>query len=311
MKLEKAYVCTSKNAKLFNLYLLQTDDSVKRSIYNEINEDVQSNMRDEVTMEEINGSALIEDIPYYISFDKIDQSSYLFEFKEKVLELLNNPQKDVINFGKIVRNNIKNFEENEGIKFLVLKEEKSLYFIYISQRSIIKHKSILNITDINNNSTLIEVPKGIQIPNSVTARYDINSRNLYVYNVNNFENMLAMNENRKAKANKVINDFVSGENKISKQGYKVIGLEADKVKQKLFSSSRSLRRLSKYDDTQSDYTIIQIKSAVNKLDDELQVKFDDERKEININEDNVKTFVGIIHNIIVERLISGDIEITI
>ncbi|WP_232756286.1 hypothetical protein [Macrococcoides caseolyticum] len=50
-------------ALLFHFYLLQTDDSVKRSIYNEISEDVQSNMKDETTMEEINGSALIEDIP--------------------------------------------------------------------------------------------------------------------------------------------------------------------------------------------------------------------------------------------------------
>ncbi|URY21853.1 hypothetical protein K9F07_12490 [Staphylococcus pseudintermedius] len=48
---------------------------------------------------------------------------------------------------------------------------------------------------------------------------------------------------------------------------------------------------------------------MEKLDESLKVNFDDKNKTITITPDSAKTFVGIIHNSIVQRLISGEIEI--
>ena len=59
------------------------------------------------------------------------------------------------------------------------------------------------------------------------------------------------------------------------------------------------------------HTIDQIKQAVNRLNEDLRVAFDDENNTILVTPETAKTFVGIINNIIVERLISGDIEIPI
>jgi len=47
------------------------------------------------------------------------------------------------------------------------------------------------------------------------------------------------------------------------------------------------------------------------LNEDLRVTFDDENNAILVTSETAKTFVGIINNIIVERLISGDIEIPI
>lgn len=43
----------------------------------------------------------------------------------------------------------------------------------------------------------------------------------------------------------------------------------------------------------------------------LRVQFNDNNKTINITQETAKTFVGIIHNTILERLITGEIEINI
>lgn len=72
-----------------------------------------------------------------------------------------------------------------------------------------------------------------------------------------------------------------------------------------------MRRLSKYQPSQEQYSISRIKEAVEKLDENLKVNFDDDKKVIHITPETAKTFVGIIHNSIVQRLISGEIEIAI
>ncbi|OFI48527.1 hypothetical protein BG261_06420 [Floricoccus tropicus] len=316
--IERIYVCTSKNAKLFRIYRLQTGDVEKRKVLEVFNTDLEKKIEDENKIENYNENSLIQDIPYKISLDSIKEDSYLKEFKFNIDKILSkNPADDIriIQFEKIKNNSknneIKNFEENEGIKFLIIEFSNSLVFLEVSTNSVLKKRSILSVS-ITSDTLVFDVPKGIQIPTAVTARIDKISKNLFVYDVNRFEKMLTLNENVKEKSRQTINKFKSGEYKISEENYIFIGLDDESVEQSLFMSARAVRRLSKYSGEKSDhYKIEQIKKAVGKLSKDIQVYFDDEKKEIKVTNESTKTFVAIIHNSIVERLISGDIEITI
>ncbi|MBG9546057.1 hypothetical protein PUS82_09125 [Cytobacillus firmus] len=312
MALERVYVCTSKNSNLYRIYLLQTGDQEKQRIFDCFKSDLMKKISGENEMDVLNGNALIEDIPYYIEFNEIDEDSYLYNFKVEIESLLNNPTNKIVQFSKFgkMEGEVKNFEENEGIKFLIVQDNQSLYFLSIAKNAVIKNKPVISFS-ITEDTTVIDVPKGIQVPPAVTARLDRVSKRLFVYDVNRFESMLTLNENRKAKSQAVINKFVQGEYTISSAKYKFSGLDEKTVTQKLYSSARAVRRLSKYSAPETNYSIEQIKEAVNKLDSSLRVTFDDTNKTINVTPDTAKTFVGIIHNSIVQRLISGEIEIAI
>ncbi|OZI10190.1 hypothetical protein CEW92_18385 [Bacillaceae bacterium SAS-127] len=312
MALERIYVCTSKNSNLYRIYLLQTGDQEKLSIFSSFETDLNKKMTEENNMDILNGNALIEDIPYYIEFNAILAESYLYNFKTEIKNLLDNPTNKIIQFSKFgkMAGEVKNFEENEGIKFLIVQDDKSLYFLSIAKNAVIKNKPVISFS-ITENTTVVDVPKGIQVPPAVTARLDRESKKLFVYDVNRFESMLTLNENRKAKSQATINKFIQGEYTISSAKYKFSGLDDNTVTQKLYSSARAVRRLSKYNAPETNYSIEQIKEAVSKLDESLRVTFDDANKTINVTHDTAKTFVGIIHNSIVQRLISGEVEIAI
>lgn len=312
MVVERIYVCTSKNSKLNRIYLLQTGDEEKNKIHDIFKDDLKTKMDNEKEMSQLERQSLIEDLPYYVDFNTIDKESYLHEFKEKINELSTNKSIKVVEFTKQILGNgeISNFEEKEGIKFLIIQKKDSLIFLSISNNAILKNQSILTLS-INKNSTLTEVPKGVQIPPAVTARLDLNKDRLFVYDVNKFEQMLTLNENRKAKSKATIKKFQNGTFKVSKDKYTIVGLDNDKVEQQLLESARSMRRLSKYSHNNDNYEISKVKEAVDKLDKDKRVIFDDDKKQIQVSPNSAKTFVGIIYNSIVERLISGEIEVTI
>ncbi|WP_375853012.1 hypothetical protein [Enterococcus casseliflavus] len=312
--LERVYVCTSKQTKLYKIHKLRTGDEEKEKIFSAFKADLTVKMENENDMEYYNQNSLIQDIPYKIDLSGINSDSYLIEFKEAIETLLENNTDEVIKFKKALRSSntgiIDSFEENEGIKFLIVQEKESLFFLEISRNSVIKNKPVMSLS-ITEDTTVFNIPKGIQIPPTVTARLNIETKTLFVYDVNRFEKMLTLNENLKAKSNRVIEKFKDGTYKISQEGYKFRGLDSLDVSNQLLSSARAVRRLAKYSPNESQYGINQIKSAVNKLDEEFRVSFNDNEREIYVTDKTAKTFVGIIHNAIVQRLISGDVEITI
>lgn len=260
MTLERVYVCTSKNSNLYRIYLLQTGDTEKEKIYKHFESDLLEKESNESEMCELSGAALIEDIPYFIEFNAITEESYLYSFKQEIEKLLNNPSERVIQFSKYGQLNgeVSNFEENEGIKFIIVQDEHSLYFLAISNNSIIKKKPVISLS-VTENTTVVDVPKGIQLPPAITARLERNTKKLFVYDVNKFESMLTLNENRKAKSQAVISKFIDGDYTISTSSYSFKGLDNSNVKQKLFSSARAIRRLSKYSEPENHYTIVSVK----------------------------------------------------
>lgn len=312
MDFKKVWVGTSKNAKLSRIYLLQTGQDERNDIYNCVKEDLNSKVTQDPYIEYLNGNALIDDIPYYVEFSKVKEGNFLMEFKEIIDMLLSEDAPDVIQFSKnpLKLQEIINFEDNEGVKFIATQTDDELFFMHVSNNSVLKNKYVMSF-DINENSVVHKVPKGIQIPQGITAKLEIDTKKLFVYDVNRFENMLTLNENKKAKATATLNKFINEEYKISSESYVFKGLDSKNVQQALNMSNRALRRLAKYEQPTDSYSITKIKEAVAKLEPHLQVDFDDTNKTITINQQTAKTFVGIIHNSIVMRLISGEVEITI
>jgi len=292
---------------------LNTGDEEKREILKVFKKNLEKNLKNESNLVELKGNALIDDLAYFVKFSEINENkdTYLMPFKTKIEELLENPSVEIVKFkkGKGKREDkTKSLEDEEGIKFLIVQDNKSLYFLSISRNSILKNKTILDC-GITNEVVTVKVPRGIQIPPIVTARLNREDKKLFVYDVNQFETMLTLNENQKAKSKAVINKFANGDYTIS--SYEVKGLDEKNVTDELYNSARAVRRLSKYSQNNSSYSIEKVKEAVSHLQkDELKVEFDDENSQIIVKKENVKTFVAIIHDSIVKRLISGEVELT-
>lgn len=308
------YVCTAKGQKLNRIYRLVTGDELKEQVIEYVSDDLSEKKESEGEMGVLSGSALIEDIPYYVEMNVIDENSYLYDFKNVILELLNpkgTPPK-VIQLKKRgkEKDEIKNFEENEGMKFFIIVCQESVYFLYVSRNALIKNTPFLKMS-VTQQSTMIQVDRGVKFPQFITARLDRESNNLFVYNVDYFEAMLMMNENKKEKSKSVVKKFQNGHYKVSKEEYSVKGLDEKSVENNLFSSKRAVRRLAKYDEKIEHFEIGKIEKAIKKLDEKKQVRIDHDQKTIYVTPDSAKTFVGIIHNVIVERLISGKVEIII
>lgn len=308
--LKRIWICTSKHSILYRMLLIQTGTKERNAVENCFQEDLSKRLEDE-SIKKFDRNALIDSIPYYVDFKDITQTSFIHTFKDRICELLSKKPKKQVRFKRVqVGSEIVDFEENEGLKFLIAQNDKNLYFLYTQPNSVIKNRSILSIS-INSDASVVEVPKGIQIPRTLTARYDVVKERLYVYDVERFESMLSINENMKAKSEDVIRKFSNHEYRISQEDYKIEGLSEVEVRNKIFQSARAVRRLAKYDPQQIRYPIEQIKVAVEKLEPRLQVAFDVVNKKIIITPETATTFVGIIHNSIIQRLISGEIEITL
>lgn len=312
MELQNIWICTSKNSKLFRIYRLNTGDEERKGIWGCFHNDLNWKLKGESEMQELNGNALIEDIPYYIDFDSINEDNYLNSFREKISEVIENHPTDIIQFSNNIfkPQDITNFEEKEGIKFIIAQSEKSLYFLLVPTNAVLKNRSVMSFS-ITEHTAIYSVPRGIQVPSILTAKLDVENHRLFVYDVNRFESMLTLNENQKAKSRAVLKKFNEGQFKISTEKYTFSGLEDNNLYKELSLSKRAIRRLSKYHPSEETYSIEKIKKAVNKLDESLKVKFDDEKRIIHVTPETAKTFVGIIHNSIVQRLISGEVEITI
>lgn len=311
MELHKIWVCTSKNSKLHRIYMLQTGNAERNAVFSHFKEDLEQKEGNEKHMRKLDGEALIEDIPYYIDFEDIGESSYLYSFKNKAETMLNGEYLRVIEFSEnpFRDSAITNIEDKEGIKFVAVQSSDTLYFLYAPTNSILKKQKVLSF-NINESSAVYDVPKGVQIPPIITAKLDGNGR-LFVYDVDRFERMLTLHENQKAKSKDVLKNFINCNYKIGKEEYKFSGLDNEEVQKNLEHSSRALRRLSKYEPPIKQYSISQIKEAIKRLEPGSRVEVNDAEKLIEITPDTAKTFVGILHNIIVQRLISGDVEINI
>ncbi len=308
MSLSRIWVCTAKSGKLQNIYLIQTDQPGRDAIYNHFRDSLVSGKEHESDMKPLSGGTLIDDIPYYVDVENINQESYLAPLQEKITQICSEHPSNILTFRKkVFKAGEPNFlEQNETVKFIIAQTQEELFFLSTVYAGIMTNKLIMGITSINQEATFFDIPAGIPIPSTVTARYE--NGKVYVYDVNRFESMLGLNEHKKAKSKDVIEKFKKAEYKLAEEAYTVKGLDQAEVIKELEDSARAVRRLAKYNSDVPHYPVEKIKAAVNRLSEDLRVSFDDDSKTVSITVQNAKTFVAILHNGIIQRLISGEID---
>lgn len=311
------WVGVSRNSMINRILFLPTGYSIKKNIYDSISEDLKKYNEDKESIKTWSKDALVMEEKYFYEIKNINENHNLYEFKNKILiEGSLSPSNKVISLKKIDKEIL---EEKDFIKFLIIENDESLYFLSINSRKIIKKGRLLNISNKNSkdnkgtgiSSNIVEINSGIHIPSNITAVFEKKAENLYVLDVSSFEKMLYLNEKNKEKAEKNLNKFLLGEYTISSDDWKVDFEDIDKIKDEIFKRNRAINRLSNFDND-STFDIVKIKEAVSQLPEvKNRVIFDDDNNIVKVNKDNYKTFIGIIHNGIVKRLISGDVDVVL
>jgi|SRR5699024_2087984 len=315
MNVKGIWIGTSKNSSLHQIYRLSINQDERKDFIKTIN--LEKHFKEfEAKKSNIikrNPNSLIEGDEYYIN--KINETNgpeNLINFYNIVLHKDSNlKDKSSISF----KQRLKKPDNKERERFYIIWvdiENKSYYlFIYINSRDIVRKRKLLDRSfSVNKNSAVIDVSHGIPIPEEITATYSFESEKLYIHRVYEFEKMLYLHEAFKEKASKQMKDFDDEKNTVSKESYKVSGLNKIEVKEKILGRVRYIRRIAEFDKNKSNYSIENIEKAVEMLPKEHEkVKFCHETKTITVNEDNVSTFVAIIHDSIVRRVISDEVVV--
>ncbi|MCR3955522.1 MAG: hypothetical protein NUK57_04440 [Gudongella sp.] len=313
---KNVWVGIGRNSQINRILFLSTDSKVKKGIIDSISEDFEEYYNKKHQIEEFSKKSLVLEEKFYYKLEDIDEDHNLYNIKNKVFS--NNSlhsHNKVISLKKIKNETI---EDKDIVKFLLVDNQNELIFLSINSRKTIKDSGILNLKNITDggikvgiNSTYMEVDSGISIPNSISAIYNIAEKRLYVLNVIEFEKMVYVNEIRKRKAEINLDKFIDGKYTISSDKWNVEFENSKTIRENILNSSRAINRISSYEND-SSYDIAKIKYAVDQLsENEKKVEFDYKNNKVRVNPLNYKTFIGIIHNGIVKRLISGDVEVVL
>lgn len=307
MNIQAVLVVTSRNNKLDKTFLIAAGNEIKDSISKEFENSINFFLKDKDSINKFNKNALINDEKYYYGlnlneYDYLDDLNNIISSDWTKLNILN-----------LVNTKRKGLEIKDNFRIFIIKDEEHIYFTFLTSKFLIRKKTIFDFSYKNDNTSLKSknigyVENGIMLPNDFNSVYDIKNKKLYVVNPDLFEKMIYIHEKNKAIAEKVFEKFQKSNYKLSKEKYSVKFDNPNQIKSRILESSRDSSRLAKYDQSEQ-FGIERIKLAVGKLNNEQKLKFDDEKKLIDVNEQNYKTFVAVIHDSIVERIISGDIEV--
>lgn len=311
MNVKNLWVGIGRNAKINRILHLPGNSTLKRELIKSTLESYKGYHSIKTSIGKWSRKALILEETYYIDINAIDEMHTLSNIKEKIFSRDSlSSTNEVISFG---RKKEQNLEKNDSLKFLLVELQDEIIFLLINSRKTIKKANIFNIFNksegVGIDSNIVEINSGIHIPERVTAVYDKVENRLYVLDVLGFENMLYIHEANKEKALEKYNKFVQGEYKLGTEKWMVEFDNSKLIKDEIIKSTRAVNRLAIYDND-SSYNIKQIRNAVNQLNNETsRVVFDDENNKVKVDVNNYKTFIGIIHNGIVKRLISGEVEV--
>ncbi len=148
---------------------------------------------------------------------------------------------------------------------------------------------------------------GIPIPTDITAVIRKEDFRLFVLNVLDFERMIGLRQAKLEKAEQCLKDFENGVHTIGQEKWKVTFENMNSIKANLSKRLRNINRLYDYDESQVNYSIQNIERAVNKLQEDKRIKFQD--RNILVTQDSFNTFTAILHDGIVQRVLSGDYDI--
>ncbi|PZG37250.1 hypothetical protein C1910_12110 [Listeria ivanovii] len=311
MTYDNAWVGINKNSKLDRIQLLNLNQEDRDKIIIEIENISELLVKDKLKKYSID-SLLFED-GYYINLEEIKVSHLLDNFVHRALMKNTLPvYEDIIPINDNSNCDGKLDLEKDIFKFILLESATDCLFLPIQARGIVRAKTIICMPKkltTGKKSVLYDIGAGIAIPNTMCAQYDKNSRCLYVFNNVDFEMILGTFEQKKALAKDNLLNFKKQKFKIGAEKYSVEFNEYEKIEKAILNHKRPTIRLSKYEESSTEFTIDKIRQAVERLPIEDQVSICDEKKIIEVNECNYKTFIAIIHDAIVERLISSDVAL--
>lgn len=305
------WVGMNRYSKLDRLQLLYMDQKDRDRIVNQI-ENI-SELQGAEHLKKYSSESLLFDDGYYIRLDEIGEKHFLDDFADCILvpDRLN-AFGDTVPIKKYTkwRENID--LDKDRLKFIILESAKDLLFLPIQSNGIVKAKPIMKLPIVpstGNKSVIYDIGAGIVVPETICAQFNKENNCLYVFNTIDFEMMLGTFEQKKTVAQKNLLKFKAKEFKIGAENYSVEFEKYEEIEKAILDSKRTTIRLAKFDETCKDFGINKIQQAVEKLPKTNQVSICKERKVIEVNAGNYRTFIGIIHDSIVERLISEEVGV--
>ncbi|MCB5034112.1 hypothetical protein [Streptococcus mutans] len=251
-----------------------------------------------------NKNSLIEELTYFVDLGNLSENSYLLPFYDIV------KQDNLIVEAEQIKLSSQEFRKieksQERIGFLLIELEEEYLLLAIPTRGAIKNKTYLNL-DVGSKANIVDMHYGIPIPTDITAVIRKEDFRLFVLNVLDFERMIGLRQAKLEKAEQCLKDFENGVHTIGQEKWKVTFENMNSVKANLSKRLRNINRLYDYDESQVNYSIQNIERAVNKLQEDKRIKFQD--RNILVTQDSFNTFTAILHDGIVQRVLSGDYDI--
>ncbi|HHF7032422.1 hypothetical protein [Streptococcus mutans] len=256
------------------------------------------------TVNAFNKNSLIEELTYFVDLGNLSEDNYLFPFYNVV------KQDNLIVEAEQIKLSSQEFikieKSQERIGFLLIELEEEYLLLAIPARGTIKNKTYMRL-DIGSKANIVDMHYGVPIPTDITAVIRKKDFRLFVLNVLDFERMIGLKQAKLEKAEQCLKDFENGVHTIGQEKWKVTFENMNGIKANLSKRLRNINRLSDYDESQVNYSIQNIERAVNKLQEDKRIKFQNEK--IFVTQDSFNTFTAILHDGIVQRVLSGDYDI--
>ena len=196
-------------------------------------------------------------------------------------------------------------KNNEHVRFWILEEEKRYLLLYVNPYSqIIKHKRGINI---GTKPTKFEIIYGIVYPDHISAILSKDDYKLSIINVADFERMFNLKAVRFAQANEVLTKFRNKKYKLGKDNIEIIFDSDVNLNSSEYGKTRQITYLSSYDPKQTKYKKESIKNAMKHLKKEERLKIVGNKIKVSTPK-QFKTFVAILHDSILHRMLSDKYE---
>lgn len=259
---------------------------------------------------EYDPKALINDEKFYIDLDNLKENSVFRHIKNAfcVSTDLENLISDAEQIG-LRKKDFKDLNSRElKLKFLILEKNDTFLFLYLNPYSkILKNKKGINL---GKKPTKLSIQYAIVYPDYVSAFLDKKSKKLYIINPMDFEKMFNLKVVRLEKAKNILQKFKNEEYTIGNTEIVVKFGEAVDLETKAYFKTRQINYLSNYNPDDAPFKTSRIVEAVNSLDQKYRFDINEQSKSIFIeNEHQFKTFVGILHDSIIQRILSGKYEV--
>ncbi|MBJ7658763.1 hypothetical protein [Weissella confusa] len=302
-------VIDSKNGiKIYGISAPKNSDEILESLKTDMDITLSNGDVDVSYYGKYDKQALIDATNFYLDLQGLTKDSEFIYIKNG-LESLNSLES--CEQFELTRKSFKKLEDGgEKIKFFVLETDDNFLLCRINPyNQIIKNKRGFDLGSTEKSKTKFDVVYGIIFPEFVSAVLSKEDHKLSVVSAFDFEKMFNLKVVRMAAAEQIFNEFKSGNYTIGTEKLKVV---FEKNLELAALQTRQITYLSSFDETQvSSYSSDKITEAMDHLKDEqkLVIEEEDDKKFLKVNTNNqFKTFVAILHNSILHRMLSDQYE---